>query len=105
MKLKSRLKLKEVLIQLLPLHVSTNSLSGMLPQKSDLSVRLNLIKEKELSLLENSSEGRLENLLVFNLVKEKNHGLNKVGKKNKDQNEDPEENKRYCRNTTTCSIS
>jgi len=26
--------------------------------------------------LENSSEGRLENLLVFNLVKVKNHGLN-----------------------------
>jgi hypothetical protein len=26
--------------------------------------------------LENSSEGRLGNLLVFNLVKEKNHGLN-----------------------------
>jgi hypothetical protein len=26
--------------------------------------------------LENSSEERLENLLVFNLVKVKNHGLN-----------------------------
>jgi len=33
-------------------------------------------KGKELSLLENSSEGRLGNLLVFNLVKVKNHGLN-----------------------------
>src|SRR5512133_2005256 len=66
----------------------------MLLQKSDLSVRLNRTKEKELSLLENSSEGRLENLLVFNLVKVKNHGLNKVGKKNKDQNEDPQKNKR-----------
>jgi large subunit ribosomal protein L6 len=65
MKLKLRLKLKEGLIQLLPLHVSTSNLSDMLLQKSDLSVRLNLIKEKELSLLENSSEGRLENLLVF----------------------------------------
>src|SRR5664280_3633596 len=105
MKLKSRLKLREGRIQSIPLHVSTSNLSGMLQQKSELSVRLNPIKEKELSLLENSSEGRLGNLLVFNLVKEKNHGLNKVGKKNKDQNEDPEENKRYCRNTTTCSIS
>jgi hypothetical protein len=47
-------------------------------------------------LLENSSEERLENLLVFNLVKVKNHGLNQVGKKNKDQNEDPQKNKRYC---------
>jgi hypothetical protein len=45
-------------------------------QKSDLSVRLNRTREKELSLLENSSEERLENLLVFNLVKVKNHGLN-----------------------------
>jgi len=77
----------------------------MLLQKSDLSVHLNLTKEKELSLLENSSEGRLENLLVFNLVKVKNHGLNKVGKKNQDQNEDPEENKRYRRNTKACSVS
>jgi len=48
----------------------------MLQQKSDLSVRLSLTKEKELSLSVNSSEGRLENLLVFNLVKVKNHGLN-----------------------------
>jgi hypothetical protein len=37
----------------------------MLLQKSDLSVHLNLTKAKELSLLENSSEGRLENLPVF----------------------------------------
>ena len=56
-------------------------------------------------MLENSSEERLENLLVFNLVKVKNHGLNKVGKKNEDQNEDPEENKRYRRNTKACSVS
>jgi hypothetical protein len=49
-----------------------------LRQKSDLSVRLNLIKEKGSSLLENSSEERLENLLVFRdkIVKVKNHGLN-----------------------------
>ena len=58
-------------IRLLPLHASINSLSDMLLQKSDLSVRLNLIKEKVSSLLENSSEGKLENLLVFNLVKVK----------------------------------
>ena len=77
MKLKLKQKLKEGLIRLLPSHVSTNSLSDMLLQKSDLSVRLNLTKEKESSLLENSSEGKLENLLVFNTGKsKKNHGLN-----------------------------
>src|SRR5512133_3896882 len=96
MKLKSRLKLKEGPIRLLPSDVSTSSSSDMLQQKSDLCVRLNLTKAKESSLLENSSEGRLENLLVFNLLKVKNHGLNQIGKKSKDQNADPEENKRYC---------
>ena len=48
----------------------------MLLQRSDHSVHLNLIKEKVLSLLENNSEEKLVNLLVFNLVKVKNHGLN-----------------------------
>jgi hypothetical protein len=50
----------------------------MLLQKSDLSVRLNLTKGKELSLLENSSEERLGNQLVFKdkIVKVKSHGLN-----------------------------
>ena len=62
--------------RLLPLHASINSLSVMLLQRSDLSVRLNLIKAKGSSLWVNSSEERLENLQVYNTVKVKNHGFN-----------------------------
>ena len=65
MKLRLKPKLKEGLIRSLPLPASTSSLWDMLLPRSDHSVRLNHTKAKGSSLLESSSDGKLENLPVF----------------------------------------